>query len=51
MNLQAMPFPKSKPTMHPARGAGALLQEQAAASDLPKIEHMTAMYQLTFHPP
>jgi hypothetical protein len=51
MNLQAMPFPKSKPTMHPARGAGALLQERAAVSDRPKIEHMTAMHLTTFHPP
>jgi hypothetical protein len=51
MNLPAMPFPKSKPTMHPARVSGTLLQKQAAAPDRPKIEHMTAMSLTTFHPP
>jgi hypothetical protein len=51
MNLQAMPFPKSKPTMHPARVAGALLQKQAAAPDRPKIEPMIAMDLILFHPP
>jgi hypothetical protein len=51
MNLQAMPFPKSKPTMHPARVSGALLQKQAADPVEPAFERAAAMDLIAFHPP